>query len=333
MDKDNIISLLSPLNDWMLRARAAMESGDYLKAAHMYLQALKMQEHPVIRMELAYAYFSMHCYETVDNHVYEALQYSPLDGEWCFLIAMCALNRDDLDFAKKALEAYLQLDPRGEHVKSVVEMLETFPWHRGEAPKRGHRAQVLLRQAGQDADKVFRACRCDPTGGAFLRMAELMLPRDVDSALHYLQKALQKPLNKRQHQRHQLLQSRAYHVLGHFAESEAAWQKSALLCDHFDELDSMVEAAADMGKLPWAEELVEEWLAAMPHSVHLLRLHMQVLEGMGKNTLPVRRQLKHVDPFNAALRLSGPEAKQETERKRAFIRERVEPLALDEAEE
>ena len=105
------------------------------------------------------------------------------------------------------------------------------------------------------------------------------------------------------------------------------------MCDHFDQMDAMLQAANRMDRLPWAEEMLEEWLVTMPDNVQLLRLCMQLRAMQGKSDTDIRQQLKQVDPFHPALTMDAEETRKNLAMKQSFIRHRVLPLALDEGEE
>lgn len=327
MAKDNIISMVQPLNAWMQRARTAMENRQYLSAARWYHQALKMQDHPVIRLEMAYAYFSMHCYETVYHHLYRALQSHPLDGEFCFLLALCAINKGDVDMGRQALQAYLCLDPEGDHRAGVQEMLEHFPWHKYAPPLRGNRARALLKR-NQSTYHLCHAARVDPTGKSAVLLSHRLMKSHPQQAMALLQQAQKKGVPRSVGCLHQATLMEGYLALGYPQEAQIAWSRACDACETFDQVEQLVDAAIRASKAPWAEELLDDWLLTLPDSVHLHRLRIRLFRALGQPIQGARQALKNIDPDNFALRYPDKLAAKLRQQEEKFLSDRIRPFCL-----
>lgn len=327
---DNIISLIRPLDDWILKARGAMEDGDFLTATKFYRKALSLRRHSVILLEMAYAYFSLHSYETVEHLIWDNLTTYPLDGEWCYLAALNAVNRGDHDLSQDALKAYLFMDPEGDHAKSAVKMLTSFPWKKLVPPAYGARAYTLFRRYGQDKNLMCHAARRDPGGRCDVRCARLFAKEEAETALLHVHAALEKGVPRDMLPEMHIACFIAYHRLGHTAESRVAWEKAGAACVEMDSIEDMVRAAMDEGLFDWAEELVDAWLEQMPCAAHLLRLKILLFDRQGKQkeSGAVKNQLTAIDPFHP-LRYSTPEETEQTIlSKRSMISERIRALVL-----
>lgn len=328
MPDKNIISMMRPLDAWMGKARNCMQEGDFLSASRYYRKALDMQYHPVILLELAYAYFSLHSHESCQHLIWEALRRYPLDGEWCFLTAINALNMGDHALGKAALTAYMVLDPQGDHAASVSEMLTSYPFRNLKAVKRGKRAFVRGKYAGNDVDKWIRADACDPTGRSAVMCAELLADQDPEWALRYVQIAFKKGVPRDLRTKLHLTESVCYRLMGHLPESRVAWEKAGMCAAEMSEVESMVRTAIKMDEAALAEELLEGWEEHIPFSAQLLRLQALAAAALGKDEAPYISRLHHVDPFHPRITQSDEEMQQTLMQKRSMIWERISPLAV-----
>ena len=328
--RDNVISLVRPLDDWMKKARTAMEEGEFLSATRFYRKALDTRHHPVILLEMAYAYFSLHSFETVEHLIWENLRAYPLDGEWCFLIALSAMNMGDHALARDALCAYLFIDPEGDHRDSAVSMLTTFPWKKTEPPPHGARAYTILRRHGNEIDRMLQAARMDPGGRCDARCAALLADRDPVWALHHVKLAQQKGVPRDCLVEVQLACMKSYHAMGHLQESRVAWERAGAACTEQSQVEDMVRAAIFCKEFGWAQELLDAWMHHIPCSAHLLRLYILLLEHrhMDEESAVMRKRLFYVDPWHPLRTQTHQQAEQTLRNKRSMINERLQPLCI-----
>ena len=134
---------------WATRARRHYAPSRLPDAARLMRKALEKSGDGNMALELSQIYGGMGCFTAAERALVKAVFQNGLTGGACYLIACCALNRDEEELGERALEMSLRLDPDGPYADQAQDMLEEYPWQDWNDPPRGARSRTLCFYARQ----------------------------------------------------------------------------------------------------------------------------------------------------------------------------------------
>lgn len=281
----NIVPFERPAAYWATRARRHYTPAKLPDAALLMRKALEKSGDPALALELARIYGAMDCPTAAERNLLRAVARGGLTADACFVIASCALARDQEELAENALEACLRLDPAGVFADQAQELLETHPWPGYDVPPRCARSAVLCGRARealaagriQEAQALAnRAWKKGKTWQGAVLMGSLQ--QTPQEGVPYFVYAAQHCPGKMQPR---LLLAHACFLAGDAAAARRHLALARLMADGISQAEGYCLACWQMGMPEEALSLCKERLERSPSSVDYLRLKYLSLRQCG----------------------------------------------------
>lgn len=281
----NIVPFERPAAYWATRARRHYTPAKLPDAALLMRKALEKSGDPALALELARIYGAMDCPTAAERNLLRAVARGGLTADACFVIASCALARDQEELAENALEACLRLDPDGAYADQAQEILETHSWPGYDTPPRCARSEALCRRAraalaaGQIREAQTLTKRAWKKGKTW-RAAVLMgsLQQSPQASLPYFSFAARHCPGQMQPR---LLLAHACFLSGDISAAQRHLALARLMADGISQAERYCMACWQMGMPKEALSLCKERLEHSPASVDYLRLKYLSLRQCG----------------------------------------------------
>lgn len=301
-----VVPFERPAAYWATRARRHYAPSRLPDAARLMRKALEKSGDGNMALELSQIYGGMGCFTAAERALVKAVFQNGLTGGACYLIACCALNRDEEELGERALEMSLRLDPDGPYADQAQDMLEEYPWQDWNDPPRGARGRSLCfraRQALMENDPrralalAQKAWARGKSPDAALLMGVLL--NTPQASLPYLTYAAHHmPGRVKPH----LLLALNYARAGRREDARRRLLLARLLCTSVSQAEQYCETAWQAGFPDLALDLCRALLAQSPASADYLRLKYLSLLHAGDEA-GARRALAtllEIDPDDAS---------------------------------
>lgn len=291
----NIVSLDMPASYWKEKAQRAKRAGDLDEAVRLFRAALRKNDQPATRRELAEVFADMHSYAVSCRLYLQNLALDANDTDSLYGLARNYSLMGDENSMADLLDLYLRMAPCGEKADSARDILWRMPRPQKEK-KRLRRAHTLYFQALDRMhvpEEAFKMAKDSWKRGHLPETAQLLSELylrkgETGKALECASWASQQMPDEMPVR---LLLASALHVQGLQYACRAALREAALRCKNHAQTALFCQQAMLLGCADMAVDMMEERAKEMPGSAETLLLLALSLRALGDQEERVQKIL------------------------------------------